>query len=480
MKKHILSLTRRPSAGARGANRGGAARTAAPGARLGWLDALRGVAALIVALHHFDVLRLLPFGGFVWRNFDMGLFGVMLFFIVSGYIIPASLERRGDVRAFWIGRIFRIYPALIAALALSIMILPKGDGSVALLRTGDDLASLVANGLMLQDMLGVINSMNVTWTLCYEMIFYFFVTALFTRGLHRHSGPVAVVCAAAALGVGTAVGSQLLSTWLGSTRLLLLVVTPIALAGLAGVLTGRRWLTGAGAALLGGLGLVLITLNGRAPWFQTWMIFATMFAGTAVYRAQHAGSGRTRTLSLVSCGFVLVAGGLVGYLYNRGGFEDHTWTSGWRAWSFSYLAAWAAFGLGFLLRGRRFPRVLTWLGAISFSVYLVHFPLLRTIAPLVGVPPLPSSTLGRIAWTAIFVAAVLAASHLLYRLVELPMQDLGRRVQRAVDRRWPRTAAGLAAGTVAGPVAGAPAGPVPPQRTAEEERARMVAAGRDG
>lgn len=215
-----------------------AQRTAAPpaaahGARLGWLDALRGIAALIVALHHFDVLRMLPFGGMVWRNFDMGLFGVMLFFIVSGYIIPASLERRGDVRGFWIGRIFRIYPALIAAFVLSIMMLPDGDGSVALLRTGDDLASLVANGLMLQDLLGVINGMNVTWTLCYEMVFYFFVTALFTRGLHRHSGPIAVALAGVALAVGTAVGTQLVSAELGSTRQLLLIVTPIVLVGLA-------------------------------------------------------------------------------------------------------------------------------------------------------------------------------------------------------------------------------------------------------
>ncbi|MET9318897.1 acyltransferase [Streptomyces sp. NPDC003038] len=435
MKKLIPPFTRRTSA----------APATAPGARLGWLDALRGIAALVVALHHFDVLHMLPFGGMVWRNFDMGLFGVMLFFIVSGYIIPASLERRGDVRAFWIGRIFRIYPPLIACLALSIMMLPDGDGSVALLRTGDDLASLVANGLMLQDVLGVINSMNVTWTLCYEMIFYFFVTALFTRGLHRHSGRIAVAFAAVALAVGTAVGTQLLTAELGSTRLLLLIVTPLVLAGFAGVLSGNRILTGTGALLLAGLGLVLITLNSRAPSFETWMIFATMFAGTVVYRAQHGQLARVP--ALLCCGFVIVAGVLVGWLYNRGGVEHHTWTSGWEAWSISYLAAWALFGLGFLVRARRFPKVLTWLGAVSFSVYLLHIPLLRTVGPWVGVPPLPSSTLGRIAWTAIFLGVVLAASHLMYRLVELPMQRLGRRVQRAADRRWPCTAPADPAGS---------------------------------
>ncbi|WP_404962304.1 acyltransferase family protein [Streptomyces sp. 147326] len=414
-----------------------AAPAAAPGARLGWLDALRGIAALIVALHHFDVLRMLPFGGMVWRNFDMGLFGVMLFFIVSGYIIPASLERRGDVRGFWIGRIFRIYPALIAAFVLSIMMLPAGDGSVALLRTGDDLASLVANGLMLQDLLGVINGMNVTWTLCYEMVFYFFVTALFTRGLHRHSGPIAVALAGVALAIGTAVGTQLVSAEIGSPRQLLLIVTPIVLVGLACVLSGRRLMTGTGALLLAGVGLALVTLNGRAPAFETWMIFATMFAGTVVYRAQHGQLARVP--ALLSCGFVVVAGVLVGWLYNHGEALERTWSAGWKAWSVAYLAAWVLFGIGFLLRGRRFPKPLTWLGAISFSVYLLHIPLLHTVAPLVGIPPQPSSTLGRFAWTAIFLGVVLAVSYLMYRLVEMPMQRLGRRVQKAAERRWPRS-----------------------------------------
>ncbi|MEW2415741.1 acyltransferase [Streptomyces sp. NPDC046866] len=413
------------------------------GSRLGWLDALRGVAALVVVIQHFGLLQMLPHGNLVRQNFDLGLFGVMLFFIVSGYIIPASLERRGDVRGFWIGRIFRIHPALIVTLTVSIMMLPAGDGSVRLLRTGDDPASLIANGLLLPDFLGIPNGMNVTWTLCYEMLFYFFVTALFTRGLHRHSAPIAVGCAALALAVGTAVGEHLLTPGPGAVRPLLLIVTPVVLAGFAGVLSGRPGLTRAGAALLGGLGLVLITLNSRAPWFETWTIFATMFAGTAVYRAQHARSGRMP--SLAACGFVVVSGGLVGWLYNRDGFENHTWTTGWMSWSSAYLAAWTVFGLGFLLRQRRFPRVLTWLGAISFSLYLLHFPLLRTVGHLVGVPPLPSSTLGRLAWTGLFFAVVLAASHLMYRWVELPMQNVGRRVQRAAARRWP-AAAGRDAG----------------------------------
>ncbi|MEU3314661.1 acyltransferase [Streptomyces sp. NPDC006662] len=429
----------------------------APSARLGWLDALRGLAALVVALHHFHLLDMFPSGKAVLSNFDLGLFGVMLFFLVSGYIVPASLERRGDVRGFWIGRFFRIHPALIVTVVLSLVVLPAGDTAIRVLRTGDDPSSLIANGLLLQDVLGVTNGMNVTWTLCYEMVFYFFVTALFSRGLHRHSAPIAAACAALALAVGTAVGERILTPDAQAVRLLVLVVLAVVLAGFAGVLSGRPGPTRAGALLLGGLGLALVTLNTRAPWYETWTIFATMFAGTAVYRAQHARRGRR--LSLMACGFVVLAGVLVGPLYNRDGFQDHTWTPGWLAWSSAYLAAWAVFGLGFLLRGRRFPRVLTWLGAVSYSLYLVHVPLKHLLGSLAGVPPLPSSVSGKIAWTALFLASVLLVSHLMYRLVEIPMQNLGRRVQRAAARRWPATGAAAASG------------PVPAQRAAGREPA---------
>ncbi|MFJ6050248.1 acyltransferase family protein [Streptomyces sp. NPDC092307] len=88
----------------------------APGSRLGRLDALRGIAAPAVAAHHFEITRLIPHGDVIAPRFDLGFYGVIAFFIVSGSIIPAWLERRGDVRACWIGRIFRICPAVIVAM----------------------------------------------------------------------------------------------------------------------------------------------------------------------------------------------------------------------------------------------------------------------------------------------------------------------------------------------------------------------------
>jgi peptidoglycan/LPS O-acetylase OafA/YrhL len=60
--------------------------------RLAWLDALRGWAAIIVAVFHVSplvlgtTLHLRIFG-----VIDLGKYGVLLFFLVSGYVIPMSL-----------------------------------------------------------------------------------------------------------------------------------------------------------------------------------------------------------------------------------------------------------------------------------------------------------------------------------------------------------------------------------------------------
>jgi len=76
-------------------------------ARLGYLDTLRGISAVVVVIHHLHL-------GFA-RNlpFDLGKFGIFMFFAISGYIIPKTL-RPGPtwetVKAFVIKRFFRLYP----------------------------------------------------------------------------------------------------------------------------------------------------------------------------------------------------------------------------------------------------------------------------------------------------------------------------------------------------------------------------------
>lgn len=403
--------------------------------RLGWLDSLRGVAALCVASYHLALPYVwTPHANSIPQYIDPGIFGVMLFFLISGYIIPASLERRGDIRGFWIGRITRIYPVLIAVIVASLLILPRAYTLIPGFAFDHPVLMLGSNSLLLQDLLGTGQVLNVMWTLTYEMVFYYLVTMLFTLRLHRHSGVIAVLFAALALLIGGTATLDVVGPGLPAARHLIAAAIVVVVLGLGGVLSGNTLLTRIGALLLGGLGLALIFLHGRAATFETMMIFATMFSGTVVYRAEQR--QMNRWLAVVCCLFVVGAGFAVGPMYDFGPALGGSFSGTWMAWSYACVGAWAVFGLGMLLRKRRFPRFLTWLGAISYSVYLIHNPLVHALDWYVaGHGGLPKHTGGRIVLLLVFFGVLLLLSQLAYRLVEVPGQKLGRALLKAVNRK---------------------------------------------
>ncbi|MFC8719150.1 acyltransferase family protein [Kitasatospora sp. NPDC057198] len=410
-----------------------------PPARLGWLDALRGIAALLVAVHHFGLLRWYSWGPAFEEKFDLGIFSVMLFFLVSGYIVPASLERRGDVRGFWVGRLFRIYPLIIVAVVLSLLVLPTKYSAVPSVVTDRPYWSYLANLTLLHEMTNIPSALGAMWTLCYEMVFYFLVSALFVKGWHRQSAPIALFFAAAALLLGAWWKPALITAkpvWTAPspTHHLIIATALVMLTGLVLVLLGRPELVRIGALVLGGLGALLLFVNARSTFFESMMILATMFAGTAIFRAEKGQIDRA--LAAVACAFVLASGFLVGYMYNHGKAFDRTWTSSWEGFSLPYVAAWAVFGIGMLLRSRRWPRPLTWLGTISYSVYVVHIPVLwATWWFKDHLVTYPTTGWGRWLLPLTFVAAVLVASQLTYKLIEMPGQKLGKKVAKALDRR---------------------------------------------
>jgi peptidoglycan/LPS O-acetylase OafA/YrhL len=43
--------------------------------------------------------------------FDWGRFGVVLFFLISGFVIPYSFSGQAPLRKFVVSRLFRLYPA---------------------------------------------------------------------------------------------------------------------------------------------------------------------------------------------------------------------------------------------------------------------------------------------------------------------------------------------------------------------------------
>src|SRR5437762_8805346 len=90
--------------------------------RLTFLDALRGVAALAVVAQHLGE-RLWPaFGHVTTFYFQAGQFGVVLFFLCSGFVIPASLERYDSLASFWIGRVCRLFPLYWFSLVVAVVL----------------------------------------------------------------------------------------------------------------------------------------------------------------------------------------------------------------------------------------------------------------------------------------------------------------------------------------------------------------------
>src|ERR1700741_1259130 len=154
--------------------------------RLAWLDALRGFAALCVVFDHGSTLLLLPARSFLYQWFNFGQYGVFVFFLVRVYVVPASLERKGSLRAFWTSRGFRLYPMYAAAIGLAAIAYWNRVGQI---RGGRDqpLTSVMSWLLMLPNLIPGPNVPNVTCTLSYEMVFYLLLADLFSWKIHARS-----------------------------------------------------------------------------------------------------------------------------------------------------------------------------------------------------------------------------------------------------------------------------------------------------
>jgi peptidoglycan/LPS O-acetylase OafA/YrhL len=150
--------------------------------RIAALDVLRGFAAVAVMLHHhaqyYDVLY--PGRVPLPINLGAGHFGVELFFIISGFVILMTIERKNGVREFATSRVARLLPAFLAALVIATAI--RTLWPAPLLDT-PTLAQFLANLTMAPSLLGQTGMDMPYWTLTYELIFYLGMAMILMLGL---------------------------------------------------------------------------------------------------------------------------------------------------------------------------------------------------------------------------------------------------------------------------------------------------------
>jgi peptidoglycan/LPS O-acetylase OafA/YrhL len=92
-----------------------------PDFRVNNFDLLRIFAATqVLLLHSFEHLSI-PFPG--WFKVVSKFEGVPMFFVMSGFLISASLERNTDLKNYFKNRFLRIYPALIFVVILSVIVI---------------------------------------------------------------------------------------------------------------------------------------------------------------------------------------------------------------------------------------------------------------------------------------------------------------------------------------------------------------------
>lgn len=336
------------------------------------LDGLRGLAALSVLFQHVFLFGLtLPgqarhltvpqIGGIIrWS-----LIAVCVFFALSGYLLIPPFVRAWQSGSSLDGRLFlkrrtaRLLPMLWLAGALMAFVILLEGGSPSI-------AQLVEHASLTLIYFGSPPLLPVAWTLCVEFVFYGLLVVLFTlcRRLSR----------------GRAVG---------------LIVAVVACLFALSALLRLVGLPQAAARRLGGPGIFF-------PVF--------VLGGCAALCPRPTTSTRVLAALVGAVSLVILAVGpqrLVAPL-----FVEHE-----RLW---YLGAGAGAAVFLWAIPAMNSRVLAGLGLISYSLYLLHVPVMRLIALIAA--PAPNLVSAGV-YTAIVLAVTIMLSVITYRTVEIGLTD---------------------------------------------------------
>jgi len=157
-----------------------------------YLDLLRVAAALLVFLGHLSWAKLS--GGALWPLQRLGHDGVIVFFVLSGFVIQyVTMHKETGLHDYAVARLARLYSVVLPALLLTLLCDQIGQNIRPDIYISEDQTMpglrLLAGGLFLSQSWGWNLTMlsNVAfWSLPYEFWYYqIFGAALFLRGRQR-------------------------------------------------------------------------------------------------------------------------------------------------------------------------------------------------------------------------------------------------------------------------------------------------------
>lgn len=376
----------------------GAVRAEKPYRRYRTLDGLRGIAALVVLICHVCLVSPALFQAYMdpdaierwssqwWASFSpvhlgwAGTEAVYLFFVLSGFVLALPFTSTSRSYRSWAGyypkRFLRLYLPVWAAVALAfglITLFPREFASSAShwlqVRTASLPTEAMRSDLLLFPAPGFSNT--ALWSLRFEVLFSLLLPAfvLFGRHLPRLNLLKAVLLLAAVIGfAGSGVTARYFLPMFGLGTLMAFERHRLAALGAAcNRLRFKR-------AFWWGLALLALALLNS---YWTILGFTSDPQSLAV-------------LVPLSRGLIVAGACLILFVAIEG-------SSGWleRPW-------------------------FQWLGTRSFSLYLVHEPIVVSAALWLGGTPSVPLLL------AVAVPVSLIAAEALYRLVEYPSQRLSR------------------------------------------------------
>jgi peptidoglycan/LPS O-acetylase OafA/YrhL len=415
------------------------------------VDALRAVAVLLVMLHHLPIGPLVnrsPWLAWLRDLHAAGFVGVSLFLVLSGFSIHLRVAAGAPfrTRAFLLRRLVRLHPTYYVAMCFA--------GAVAWVSAaaghpwtqpqwGFSSAPVPVPVLVVVHLTVVAGTLippgwlMVTWSLALEEQIYLVYAA--AVGWMRRTRPVAWVLCALALCLVFRVGSELVlpsvpksfgplaaqSSWVSA---LAFQQAPARLA---------EW-------LLGALAAEWYVGNQRLPRLLTARVTAAAALAGLWWLFGHRGGYGTlaghpfSATDLVfdpACGlafFVLLCACLAAER-RRGdaGRTDAGRTGARRTDAGRTDAGRRDPERGYAWPRRRLPAFgggLAWLGERSYSLYLVHAPIVGTTFALAGGLLQPAA--GRLAVAAVAVALSVGCAAVLYRCVEAPCTAWSKRVGR--------------------------------------------------